>query len=137
MGNVKIMRRFSLRLFFIIFFFISCTSSQKKEAPANEEETYPTENDLPAMPNQKAEPKVHIVEIKQMKFQPSEVKVHKGDKVLWINKDITNHDVTEQASKAWASSPLSTGESWSLEVTQSVDYFCNLHQVMKGKIIVE
>ena len=72
-----------------------------------------------------------------MKFEPAEVKVHKGDRVLWINKDITNHDVTEQSKKAWASSPLSTGQSWSMTVTKSEDYFCNLHQVMKGKITLE
>jgi plastocyanin len=80
---------------------------------------------------------VHLVEIRQMKFEPAVVRVKKGDEVRWVNKDITNHDITEQSRKAWASSPLATGESWSMVATESVDYYCNLHQVMKGKILVE
>lgn len=122
--------------FFIILIFFSCTSSPKHE-PSMEKESYSVEEDIPEPGKQKEGARVHVVEIKQMKFEPREIKVHKGDRVLWINKDITNHDVTEQLSKAWASSPLASGESWSMVVTESADYYCNLHQVMKGKITVE
>lgn len=110
---------------FIILFLWSCTSSCKNE-PSSGNDPAKTEGS-----------KIHIVEIKQMKFEPAEIKVGKGDQIRWINKDITNHDVTEETRKAWASSPLSTGQSWTLVVTESADYYCNLHQVMKGKIIVE
>jgi len=119
---------------FIILLFFSCTPASKKDSEAKQDSV---EDDIAEPPRQQDEPKTHIVEIKQMKFEPAEIKVHKGDRVLWINKDITNHDVTELSKNAWASSPLSTGQSWSMTVTQSEDYFCNLHQVMKGKIIVE
>ena len=82
-------------------------------------------------------PKVHTVEIKQMKFQPAELIVQKGDTVVWINNDIVAHDVTEEPSKAWTSSLLPVGQSWSLVVTQSADYYCSIHVVMKGKLIVQ
>ena len=82
-------------------------------------------------------PKVHTVEIKQMKFQPAELIVQKGDTVVWINNDIVAHDVTEEPSKAWTSSLMPVGKSWSLVVTQSADYFCSIHVVMKGKLIVQ
>lgn len=121
---------------FIILLFFSCAPESKKESELKQD-SYSLEEDLPAPTLQQEDPKTHIVEIKQMKFEPAEVKVHKGDRVLWINKDITNHDVTELSKKAWASSPLTTGQSWSLIVTQNEDYFCNLHQVMKGKITME
>lgn len=104
---------------FIVLFVTGCTSSPKNDASSPKE------------------PALHIVEIKQMKFQPREIIVSKGDQVTWINKDITDHDVTEQKAKTWASSPLATGESWSLTVSESADYYCNLHQVMKGKIVVQ
>ena len=123
-------------IIFIILLFFSCTPASKKDAEANQD-PYSVEEDIPEPAQQAEEPKTHIVEIRQMKFEPAEVKVHKGDRVLWINKDITNHDVTELSKKAWASSPLSTGQSWSMTVTKSEDYFCNLHQVMKGKITLE
>ncbi len=135
MSLARITWRCCLYLSFIYFFSTACTPSTKKD-PVKEEDIYPLEEDKPDA-QQKKEPKIHVVEIKQMMFQPSEVKVQKGDQVLWINKDITDHDVTEQTTKAWASSPLSKGESWSLTVTKTTDYYCNLHQVMKGKIIVE
>ena len=86
---------------------------------------------------EKITPKVHTVEIKQMKFQPAELMVQKGDTVVWINNDIVAHDVTEEPGKAWTSSVMPVGESWSLVVTQSADYYCSIHVVMKGKLIVQ
>ena len=81
--------------------------------------------------------KVYTVEIKQMKFQPAELVVQKGDTVVWINNDIVAHDVTEESSKAWTSSLMPVGQSWKLVVTQSADYYCSIHLVMKGKLVVQ
>ena len=116
---------------------MSCTSPARKDA-VSDSSSY-SDDDIPQCPERQEPPEsvTHVVEIRQMKFEPAEVKVKKGDRVIWLNKDITDHDVTEQAKHAWASSALKTGQSWSLVVTESVDYFCNLHQVMKGKITVE
>jgi len=82
-------------------------------------------------------PQVHTVEIKDMKFQPATLKVRKGDTVLWINRDLVTHDVTEENRKEWSSSPIPSGKSWQMKVTQSADYYCSIHQVMKGKLLVE
>jgi plastocyanin len=78
-----------------------------------------------------------IVEIKQMQFQPSELVVQKGDTIVWVNRDIVAHDVTEESTKAWASSSLATGQSWNRVFTESANYYCAIHQVMKGKIVVQ
>ena len=72
-----------------------------------------------------------------MKFQPAELEVQKGDTVVWVNRDIVAHDVTEQPDKAWTSSPLTTGQSWSMVAEQSADYYCSIHVVMKGKLVVK
>lgn len=82
-------------------------------------------------------PRTYTVEIKQMKFQPAELVVQKGDTVVWINNDIVAHDVTEESIKAWTSSLMPVGQSWSLVVTQSADYYCSIHVVMKGKLVVQ
>lgn len=79
----------------------------------------------------------YTVEIVQMKFQPAELLVQKGDTVVWINRDIVVHDITEQPGKLWTSGPLASGESWSLVVTESADYYCSIHVVMKGKLVVQ
>ena len=78
----------------------------------------------------------HTVEIKDMKFQPAELKIHQGDTVIWINKDIVAHDVTEE-NKAWASPPLNADATWKKAITKSESYYCSIHVVMKGILIVE
>jgi plastocyanin len=84
-----------------------------------------------------SKPQLYTVEIKDMKFKPAELDIHKGDTVQWINRDIVAHDVTEQTKKEWSSSPMSTGGSWKRVFAGSADYFCNIHKVMKGKIKVD
>ena len=86
---------------------------------------------------QKTVPKVYTVTIKQMQFQPAELTVQRGDTVIFVNRDLVTHNVTEESSKAWASAPLPDGASWKLAVTQSADYYCSIHPVMKGKLLVQ
>lgn len=81
--------------------------------------------------------KVYTVEIIKMKFVPSVLTVKKGDKVVWINKDFYPHDVTDELKTAWSSKPLGQNQSWSKVITKNESYFCNLHKMMKGKIIVK
>lgn len=83
-----------------------------------------------------AEPKTYTVEIKDMKFVPENITVNKGDTIIWINKDIVPHDVTEEKSKAWTSSIIPADGSWKMVATEAADYYCSIHVVMKGKIAV-
>ncbi len=82
-------------------------------------------------------PAMHSIEMVQMKFYPDELKVKKGDKIVFVNHDIVAHDVTEESKKAWNSSPMSEGQTWILVATETVNYYCSIHPVMKGKIVVE
>jgi plastocyanin len=86
---------------------------------------------------EKTEHKLYNVDIRQMQFQPASLTVQKGDTILWTNHDIVAHDVTEKKDKRWTSVPLAPGESWSLVVTESADYYCSIHIIMKGKLIVQ
>ncbi|MGZ3837220.1 MAG: plastocyanin/azurin family copper-binding protein [Flavisolibacter sp.] len=78
--------------------------------------------------------KAYTVEIRQMQFQPAELHVQKGDTVIFRNEDMVAHDVTEAFTKSWTSGILPAGKSWRLVVSSSADYYCSIHQVMKGKI---
>jgi plastocyanin len=113
MSNYTILKNIASLLCFI-FLFIGCTSTPEKKIH-----------------------KVYTVEINQMQFQPSLLTVQKGDTVVWINHDIVAHDVTEEAGKLWTSGPLAPGESWSMVVTKSADYYCSIHVVMKGKLVAQ
>ena len=81
--------------------------------------------------------KAYAVEIKQMKFVPAELVLEKGDTVVFINHDFLTHDVTEQTRRAWTSTPLPPDSSWSRVVTGTSDYYCSIHPVMKGRLLVQ
>ncbi|MEO6851645.1 MAG: plastocyanin/azurin family copper-binding protein [Mucilaginibacter sp.] len=100
---------FGVCLLSILFLFNGCTSAPEK-------------------------PKIYTVEIKDMKFVPADITVNKGDTVVWINKDLVVHDVTEEDSKAWSSGPIQSGGSWKMAVTDEANYYCSIHVVMKGKV---
>jgi plastocyanin len=86
---------------------------------------------------EKITPKSHVIEIKSMQFRPAELLVQKGDTVIFVNKDLFVHDVTEGKTKAWTSTPLSTDQSYRMVVNESADYYCSIHPVMKGKLVMQ
>ncbi len=113
MNKVTFLRS-SIYLLFTLCFLYSCTTASEK-----------------------VKPKMYTVEIKQMKFQPSELTVAKNDTVVFINKDLVEHNVTEESNKAWTSSSLPNGASWRLVVLNSANYYCTIHPVMKGKLKIQ
>ena len=88
-------------------------------------------------PVRERKPGTHLIEMSQMKFNPEELTVKKGDSVVFVNHDMVAHDVTEKSTKAWNSSPMAEGQTWTWVATEDADYYCSIHPVMKGKIVVE
>jgi plastocyanin len=80
--------------------------------------------------------KTYTVQIKQMQFQPAELTVSSGDTVVFVNNDMFVHDVTEEVNKAGSSSPMAPGSKWKMVVTEDANYYCSIHVVMKGKLLV-
>lgn len=120
----------------LLLLFACCSPSQKEEASDNDEYGEYEIAD-PRLPESAREPKTHVIEIIQMKFVPEVLNVKKGDKVVWVNKDLVEHDVTEQYRNAWASAKLPSGATWEMVFSKSESYYCNLHVVMKGKVVVD
>ncbi|HTN38796.1 MAG TPA: plastocyanin/azurin family copper-binding protein [Arachidicoccus sp.] len=106
---------------------LGCNNSNQN----SEKVTAPIETTAPEQPT------VHEVAIVAMKFQPDTVVVNKGDTIVFKNNDLVAHDVTDFPNKKWASPTLQAGDSWTYIATKNVNYFCSIHQVMKGKIIVK
>lgn len=130
------MRVFVSSLVLLVLFLWSCEKS-KQESEDSEDAYSEYEIADPSISKSESRSGVHTVEIMQMKFVPDVLNVHKGDTIVWINKDIVEHDVTDFIGKAWTSTRLPAGGSWKMAVTSSQSYFCSLHVVMKGKIIVD
>jgi plastocyanin len=81
--------------------------------------------------------KTYTVEIKDMKFIPEEIKVKSGDQVVFINRDMVVHCVRQVGDTGWISPAIPADGTWFIMAKGSADYYCAIHKVMKGKIIVE
>ena len=128
--------RDNICLLFSIFIFSACSSSPEEAIPENGS-TADTSYYIPKDASPMAMARIDTVEISDMKFLPAVLTVHKGDTVIWINRDMVPHCVTEEDSKAWTSLPIPAGGLWKMAVTQNSNYFCAIHMVMKGKIVIE
>jgi plastocyanin len=79
-----------------------------------------------------------IVTIEGVQFNPQELTVHRGDRVVWVNKDLFPHTVTAD-TKAFDSHSIAANASWSYAASKPGDYSysCTFHPTMKGKITVQ
>jgi plastocyanin len=85
-----------------------------------------------------AEP-VRIV-IDNFAYQPKEVTVPAGTKVIWVNKDDVPHTATSTAKpKAFDSGTLDTDQKFEhvFDKPGVYEYYCAVHPKMTGKIIVK
>lgn len=122
----------------LLVFGCSPTSDERRDLAGNSADKSAanqteSDSDLSTVTNAS---KHDTVIIRGMKYIPDVIEVNKGDTVVFVNKDIVVHDVTEE-NKAWGSSQIPVGESWSMAATESVSYFCSIHVVMKGKVVVK
>jgi plastocyanin len=88
-----------------------------------------------ASPAQAAEFKVMI---HNFTFNPKQVSVKAGDTITWINSDDIPHTVTSKTLE-FRSKALDTDDKFSFTFTKpgTYLYFCSLHPMMTGSIVVE
>ncbi|MGE3796847.1 MAG: DUF2807 domain-containing protein [Thermomicrobiales bacterium] len=88
---------------------------------------------------QAAAPQTFDVAISQFTFNPATLEIHVGDTVTWTNNDMFPHDVAQLPKGSGFSSPtFGKGESYSVtfDTLGTYDYFCALHPIMLGTIVV-
>ena len=78
------------------------------------------------------------VVIENFSFTPPTLTVTVGTTVTWVNHDDIVHTVTSQ-DKTFASSPLDTNDHFSFRFTTpgTYAYYCAIHPIMTGQIIVK
>jgi plastocyanin len=86
---------------------------------------------------QTRKPATVTVAIEAMKFSPASVTVKPGDTVVWTNKDIVAHTVTEKAG-LFDSKIMPPGSTFKFVARKKGDfgYLCSLHQPMTGDVKV-
>ena len=79
----------------------------------------------------------HEVVIQALQYVPQTLTVHRGDVVVWTNKDPFPHTVT--ALGAFDSHSIAAGASWRFTAKKAgtYDYICTLHSNMKGTLQVQ
>lgn len=95
------------------------------------------------------------VEIRNLKFVPSELNVAPGTTIRWINLDPLDHDVTSGVSVTgrntrnmqktrfpddkFASGLFGKDESFSVTLLEKGEYqyYCNIHPFMSARIVVK
>ena len=77
------------------------------------------------------------IEIDAMAFSPPSVTVRRGDRVVWVNRDLVPHTAT--AGKVFDSGVIAPGRSWTTiaKTPGRHDYVCTLHPTMKASLLVE
>ncbi len=80
----------------------------------------------------------HAVTIEGVQFNPAKLTVHRGDTIVWTNKDLFPHTVTAQGG-AFDSHDIAPNASWSYRAVKSGEfaYTCRYHPTMTGQISVQ
>ncbi|MCX6739531.1 MAG: cupredoxin domain-containing protein [Candidatus Parcubacteria bacterium] len=97
-----------------------------------------TEQNLPPVKYEKPviTAQIRQISIKNFAFVPADMKVKKGDIVIWTNEDSAPHQI---AGADFKSEVIKTGFTYSTTFTKTgkFDYSCSIHPAMKGTITVE
>ncbi|MDB5926648.1 MAG: hypothetical protein JWN13_5584 [Betaproteobacteria bacterium] len=77
------------------------------------------------------------VEITKFAFEPKEITVAPGTKIIWTNRDETPHTVTSK-DKSFASKGLDTDDKFEQTFASegNFTYYCTLHPFMTGIVHV-
>lgn len=80
----------------------------------------------------------HTVTIEGMKYNPQHLSVRRGDRIVWVNKDLFPHTVTADG-KQFDSHGIDADGSWSYVAAKTGEYAygCTFHPTMKGMLSVK
>lgn len=83
--------------------------------------------------------KNYQVVIQNFAFEPKTITVPVGARVVWINRDEEPHVVTSAGSLFTSSKALDTSDSYAVMFSKpgTYAYYCSIHPMMVGTIIVQ
>ena len=78
------------------------------------------------------------VDIRNFAFSPPQLSVPAGSRIVWTNRDDEPHVVVSTSGAFKASPALDTNDSFAvvLDKPGTYAYFCGIHPMMVGKIVV-
>lgn len=81
---------------------------------------------------------LHTVTIEGLQFSPAQLTVHRGERIVWVNKDPFPHTVTADG-KQFDSHSIAANASWTYVAAKPGEYpySCTFHPSMKGQLKVQ
>ena len=78
------------------------------------------------------------VDIRNFAFSPPQLSVPAGSRIVWTNRDDEPHVVVSSSGAFKASPALDTNDSFAVVFDKpgTYAYFCGIHPMMVGKIVV-
>jgi plastocyanin len=84
-----------------------------------------------------AAPREHVVVIDKMKFGPVARNLHKGDAIIWVNRDMFRHTATAANRSFDVDLPPGVKVRMVLKSTGSIPFVCRYHPGMRGVLEVK
>ncbi|MEZ4364005.1 MAG: hypothetical protein R3B48_27780 [Kofleriaceae bacterium] len=81
----------------------------------------------------------HEIAIRRFRYDPAELTVSPGDRVVWKNYDTVSHTATSDAAGPFDSGQLRQGGVWTWTVPAGAGdrpYHCTLHPNMKARLTI-
>jgi len=83
-----------------------------------------------------AAPREHVIVIDKMKFGPVAANLHRGDAIIWVNRDIFRHTATAANHSFDVDLPPGATIKMVIKSTGSIPYVCRYHPGMRSVLEV-
>jgi len=84
-----------------------------------------------------AAPRTYTVVIDKMKFGPVPAQLHKGDAIIWVNRDFLRHTVTAADRSFNLDLPAGAKGKTVLAKSGNISFVCRFHPGMRGVLQVK
>jgi plastocyanin len=92
---------------------------------------------LPGAGPAAAAPRAYAVVIDKMKYGPLPSQLHKGDAVVWMNRDFLRHTVTATDHSFDVDLPAGAKGKTVMTRTGVIPFVCRYHPGMRGTLVVK
>jgi plastocyanin len=84
-----------------------------------------------------AAPRSYTIVIEKLKFGPLPAELHKGDSIVWVNRDFLRHTATAEDHSFDADLPAGAKATIVLRKSGTIAFVCRYHPGMRGVLHVK
>jgi plastocyanin len=81
--------------------------------------------------------RTYTVVIEKLKFGPLPAQLHKGDRIIWMNRDLFRHTATAANHSFDVDLPAGAKGVTVLNASGTIPFVCRFHPGMRGVLVVK